>query len=113
MGFPDRQKLAALLEANGGAVPPGADPVAAGAVAPPEAAPVPPREGPEAEGVPPEAGAMVPPEAGAAIPPEAGAAAGGAPMGAGQLMPENLTPEQQEQMQAELALAARRKMAGV
>jgi hypothetical protein len=34
-------------------------------------------------------------------------------MGAGQLMPENLTPEQQEQMQAELALAARRKMAGV
>lgn len=110
MGFPDRQKLAQLLEANGGAVPPGADPVAAGAVAPPEATPVPPREGPEGEGVPPKPGAMVPPEAGAAIPPEA---EGGAPMGAGQLMPENLTPEQQEQMQAELALAARRKMAGV
>jgi hypothetical protein len=108
MGFPDRHKLAEILEANGGAVPPGADPVAAGSVAPPEAGAVPPREGPEGESVPPEPGA------GAGIPPAGGMPPGeGAPVGVGQLMPENLTPEQQEQMQAELALAARRKMAGV
>lgn len=108
MGFPDRKKLAAIMD---GGMPPGSDPVAAGAVAPPEAGAVPPRQGPEGEAVPPEPGAgAVPPEAGAAVPPEAGAM--GAEGGAG-LMPENLTPEQQEQMMAELALAARRKMAGV
>jgi hypothetical protein len=37
---------------------------------------------------------------------------GGPAEGAG-LMPGNLTPEQQEQLQAELAMAARRKLAGL
>ena len=110
MAFPDRKKLAEELGAGG--VPPGADPQAAGIPAPPEAGDVLPREADlEAAG---EAAAA----AGGAQGEQAGLVAGlptegGQAEGAGGLMPENLTPEQQEQLQAELAMAARRKLAGI
>jgi hypothetical protein len=126
MAYPDRKKLAEVLEGGG---PIGADPTAAGEPAPPEAGPAPGTPGPAAAVAPQGApeGAMPGMPQVTAIPPEAadmaaslglGGAGGGEEMppemGAeeGTIMPGNLSPQEQEQVQQALAMAARRRMVG-